>query len=486
MKEKLTYFLAGWLALAFLSHYATAEIAQAKPPVVSPSKPNIVLIFTDDQGYADLSCFGGKHVNTPRIDQMAVEGAKLTSFYMGAPLCTPSRAALMTGCYPRRIDMAMGSDFAVLLAADTKGMHPDEVTIAEVLNSAGYATGMFGKWHLGDQPEFLPTRQGFDEFFGLPYSHDIAPHHPRQKHFKFPPLPLLEGEIVIEMNPDPDFLTKRFTERAVDFIERHKDEPFFLYVPHPLPHGPLAVSPEFIDGAPKATKAQLAKEGARINYKTRGKLFRQTIDEIDWSVGQILDALKVNGLDDNTLVIFTTDNGPAAGKATPLKGKKGSTYEGGPRVPAVVRWPGHVSAGQSIDEILTAMDLLPTFAGLGGADLPADRVIDGVDIWPVLTQHAESPHEAFFVYRDNELKAVRSGKWKLHLSLPLSKGAKGGGAPALYNLESDIGETRNVLTQQPEVVARLRSYVETFERELAQNNRPAAFVENPQPLNQAN
>ncbi|EMI18673.1 arylsulfatase A [Rhodopirellula maiorica SM1] len=449
---------------------ATAVLAAPSP------QPNIVVIFTDDQGYADLSCFGGTHVSTPRIDQMAAEGTKLTSFYMGAPLCTPSRAALMTGCYPRRIDMAYGSDFAVLLAGDSKGLNPDEVTIAEVLKEAGYATGMFGKWHLGDQPEFLPTRQGFDEFFGLPYSHDIAPHHPRQKHFRFPPLPLLEGEEVIEMDPDPDFLTKRFTERAVQFIEKHKDEPFFLYVPHPIPHGPLAASPEFVASAPEPLRQRLVKEGKRINYGTRRKLFPHAISEIDWSVGQILDTLKANGLDENTLVIFTTDNGPAAGKAHPLRGKKGSTYEGGPRVPAVIRWPGKIPAGESIDEILTAMDLLPTFAKLAGGELPSDREIDGKDIWPVLTQKAESPHETFFVYRDNDLKAVRCGKWKLHTE------GNGGAASALYDLESDIGEKRNVLAEHPEVAELLRSHMEAFQKELSQNSRSAAFVETPTPL----
>ena len=452
------------------------------PWSVAAGKPNIVIIFTDDQGYADLSCFGGTHVSTPRIDQMAMEGARLTSFYMGAPLCTPSRAALMTGCYPRRIDMAYGSDFAVLLAGDAKGLNPEERTIAEVLKEAGYATGMFGKWHLGDQPEFLPTRQGFDEFFGLPFSHDIHPFHPRQQHFQFPPLALLEGETVIETDPDPDFLTKRFTERAARFIEAHKHEPFFLYVPHPLPHAPLAASPEFMKEVPKAVQVKLAKEGKRVDYGARRALFPQVISEIDWSVGQILDALKSNGLDDNTIVIFTTDNGPAAGKAHPLRGKKGSTFEGGPRVPAVIRWPGRIPAGQTIDEVMTAMDLLPTFARLSGGTVPADRVIDGKDIWPVLTKQAKSPHEAVFVYRGNELKAVRSGKWKLHLALPAAKGAKGPSKPALYDLDADIGESKNVYAQHPEVVARLRARVKAFQEDLAKNKRPAGLVENPKPL----
>ena len=444
-------------------------------------KPNFVVIFTDDQGYADLSCFGGEHVRTPRIDKMAEEGSRLTSFYVAAPLCTPSRAALMTGCYPRRIDMATGSRFPVLLAADTKGLNPKELTMAEVLKSAGYKTGMFGKWHLGDQPEFLPTRQGFDEYFGSPYSHDIHPFHPKQKSYKFPPLPLLDGETVIEMDPDADYLTKRITERAVGFIKASKGKPFFLYVPHPIPHVPLHVSPPFMKGVPDAIQAKLKREKS-VDYKTRKALLRQAISEIDWSVGQILDALKENGLDENTLVIFTSDNGPAVGKAAPLRGKKGSTFEGGMREPTVIRWPGKIPAGVVNDELMTAMDLLPTFAKLAGAELPADRVIDGKDIWPVLTGREKSPHEAFFYYGGNNLRAVRSGKWKLHLAAPKGKGKKGASGSALFDLEADIGEKTNVLKNHPAVAERLREYVSAFQKDLSQNSRPAAFVKNPKPL----
>lgn len=447
-------------------------------------KPNFVIIFTDDQGYGDLSCFGGTHVKTPRIDQMAAEGARLTSFYVAAPVCTPSRAALMTGCYPTRIDMATGSNFPVLLAADKKGLNPDEITIAEVLKSAGYATGLFGKWHLGDQPEFLPTRQGFDEFFGLPYSHDIHPFHPSQERFQFPPLPLLDGETVIEMEPDADFLTKRITERAVKFIEKNKDKPFFLYVPHPIPHRPLHVSPPFMDGIAPEITDKLKNEGKSIDYQTRDKLFRQAIAEIDWSVGQILDVLKKNGLDENTVVVFTSDNGPAVGKATPLSGRKGSTLEGGMRVPTVIRWPGKIPAGRDNAELMTAMDLLPTFAKLAGAEIPPDRVLDGKDISSVLIHHAKSPHEAFFYHSAHELQAVRSGKWKLHLSSPKKPQGSSGAvvARALFDLEEDIGEQTDLLAHHPEVSERLRSYAMTFQEELNRNKRPAGEVRNPKPL----
>ena len=443
-------------------------------PLSAAEKPNFVVIFTDDQGYGDLSCFGGKHVSTPRIDQMATEGSRLTSFYVAAPVCTPSRAALMTGCYPKRIDMATGSNFGVLLAGDPKGLHPNEVTIAEVLKSVGYKTGIFGKWHLGDQPEFLPTRQGFDEYFGIPFSHDIHPFHPRQDHFKFPPLAMLDQETVIEMDPDADFLTKRVTERAVSFIVKNKDKPFFLYVPHPIPHKPLHVSPPFMKRVAAEITDKLAQEDSSIDYKTRDQLFRQAIDEIDWSVGQILDTLKAQGIDEKTLVIFTSDNGPAVGKAGPLKGKKGSTNEGGMREATVIRWPGKIPAGKDNDELMTTMDLLPTFAKLAGAQIPTDRVIDGKDILQTLTGEKGTPHETFFYHRGNRLDAVRSGKWKLH--------AKDGKPTQLYDLDNDIGEKKNLLNQKPDVVKRLSGYMKDFAADIASNNRPAAFVDNPKPL----
>ncbi|GAA5507501.1 sulfatase [Novipirellula caenicola] len=467
----------------FLTVIAFLLFSGASAALASDSKPNFVVIFTDDQGYSDLSCFGGQHVDTPRIDQMAAEGARLTNFYVAAPVCTPSRAALMTGCYPKRIDMATGSNFGVLLAADTKGLNPEEITIAEVLKTAGYKTGMFGKWHLGDQPAFLPTRQGFDEFFGLPYSHDIHPFHTNQKKHNFPPLPLLDGETVIETDPDADYLTRRITQRAVSFIEANKDTPFLVYIPHPIPHRPIHASPPFMKSVPEPLKAKLAREEPNntIDYKTRDQIYSSAISEIDWSVGQILDALKQNGIDDNTLVIFTSDNGPSIGKATPLKGKKGSTFEGGMREPTVIRWPGKIPAGVDNHEIMTTMDLLPTFAKLAGAEVPSDRVIDGKDIWPTLAESGKSPHEAFFYHQGDTLVAVRSGQWKLHLGKSSGKRAA---SPVLFNLQQDIGETTDVAKANPDVVARLRAHMVAFEKELSQNNRPAGFVENPKALSE--
>ncbi|MBK1829972.1 sulfatase [Verrucomicrobiaceae bacterium R5-34] len=440
------------------------------------SKPNFILILTDDQGYADLSCFGGKHVYTPNIDQMAMEGARLTSFYVAAPLCTPSRAALMTGCYPARVDMDVpssievnmkhtkGRKFPVCLASDGRGLNPKELTIAEVAQSAGYKTGMFGKWHLGDQPEFLPTRQGFEEYFGIPYSHDIHPKHKNQKFFKFPPLPLLEGEKVLEMEPNADLLTRRITERAVDFIKRNKDENFFLYVAHPLPHGPLAASPQ--------AKKEFAKHRNKVRGSKKG-IFGSVIYEIDWSVGEILKTLKEQGIDDNTIVLFTTDNGPASGSAKPLSGRKGSTLEGGQRVPTVIRWPKGIPAGIENNKILTAMDVLPTFAKLSGAKLPEDLVIDGKDIMPAIVNGAASPHEYFFYAHWGVLEAVRWKDWKLRII---------NGKEALYNLEEDISEKKNVAASHPEIVQQLKAAMKGFVKDMDANERPAGTVENPVPL----
>ena len=453
-----------------------------------PRLPNFVVIFTDDQGYGDLSCYGSTQVSTPTIDRMAEEGAKLTSFYVAAPVCTPSRAALMTGCYPKRVSMATGSDFVVLLAGDEKGLHPNEITIAEVLKTRGYATGVFGKWHLGDQPPFLPTRQGFDEYYGIPYSHDIHPFHPRQSHFNLPPLPLLEGEKLVEAEPDADYLTRNVTEHAVNFIDAHKDEPFFLYIPHPIPHTPLHVSPPFMETVADDVKDTLKAESNSIDYGTRRKLFPQAISEIDWSVEQILKTLKKHELDRNTLVIFTSDNGPAIGSAGPLRGRKGSNYEGGMREPTVAWWPGHVPAGLETDEVVTAMDLLPTFAKLAGATVPDDRVIDGKDIWPVLSGQpgAKSPHESFFYHQRNQLTAVRCGPWKLHARRGRKPTARR--AYELYNLDADLGETQNVAAENPEVVQRLLDTFEAFEKELgpddalSDNCRPAGKVQDPKPI----
>lgn len=454
----------------------TQMVASASPV---QDKPNLIIILTDDQGYSELSCFGGKHVYTPHIDQMAKEGARLTNFYVAAPLCTPSRAALMTGCYPARIDMDVpssievnmkhtkGRRFPVCLAGDGRGLSPKELTIAEVAKSAGYKTGLFGKWHLGDQPEFLPTRQGFDEFFGIPYSHDIQPKHKNNKVFKFPPLPLLEGEEVIELNPNANYLTRRVTARAVDFIQRNQDEAFLLYVAHPLPHGPLAASPEAKEAYAQAMKASGQGESG---------IRSEAIYELDWSVGEILRTLKEERVDENTIVLFTSDNGGGGGGKSvnrPLSGGKGNTLEGGQRVPAVMRWPKGIPAGVDTAEVLTAMDVLPTFAKLSGATLPDDLIIDGKDMMPTIAEGADSPHEYFFYAHWGVLEGARWKSWKLRIV---------DGKEALYNLDEDISEKKNVAASHPEIVQQLKAAMQGFEQDMAANVRPAGAVDNPVPL----
>lgn len=421
--------------------------------------PNFIIIFTDDQGYNDLGCFGGTHVNTPNIDRMAAEGVRLTSFYVAAPLSTPSRAALMTGSYPRRVGLPKGSRHAVLLSNDIYGLNPDEITLAEALKKNGYATAIYGKWHLGDQKVFLPTRQGFDEFFGIPYSHDIHPFN--RKKFIYPPLPLYEGERVIELEPDMDYMTKRLTDKAVDFIGRHRDKPFFLYLPHPMPHTPLHVSPDYYKSVNDSIKNKLALEDGFVDYTTRRLLFPQVINEIDNSVGEIFNALRKYKLDKNTMVIFTSDNGPAIGSAAPLRGRKGSRYEGGVREPAIFWWPGKIPSGQVCDQMLSSMDIYPTLARLAGAPVPGDRVIDGKDIWPVLSGEpgAVSPHERLFYHLGDKLAAVRAGKWKLHRTVM--------GGEELYDLENDISEQHNVADDHPDIVKKLGHYMDDFEREMA-------------------
>jgi arylsulfatase A len=448
---------------------------QAPRQAASARPPNVVIIFCDDLGYADIAPFGGS-TPTPHLSRFAREGMRFTDFYAAQAVCSASRAALLTGCYPNRVGIqgALGPRARV-------GLNPSELTIAEILKARGYATAIYGKWHLGDAPQFLPTRHGFDEWFGIPYSNDMWPLHP-QSPTNYPPLPLYENERVVELMPDQRQFTTQFTERAVNFIERHRSKPFFLYVPHPLPHVPLYVS-------------------AKFNGASGRGLYADVIQEIDWSVGQILAALKRNGLDDNTLVVFTSDNGPwllygsHAGNATPLREGKGTTWDGGQRVPCLMRWPGKIPANTTCRELTLTMDLLPTIAKLAGTHAPTDRVIDGRDLWPLMSGQpgARSPHDAFYYYWGQGLEAVRSGPWKLHFAHDYAHLATpgGGGWPgkytrpkingALYHLEKDLSEQHDVAAQHPDVVARLEALAERARADLgdaltkrpAQNARPA-------------
>lgn len=456
------------------------SLAACSTRAVAADKPNFILINIDDLGYADIGPFGSKVNATPNLDRLAAEGRKLTSHY-AAPVCSPSRSALMTGCYPKRVLPIPG----VLFPGAAVGLNPDERTVAEVLKDAGYATACIGKWHLGDQPEFLPRRQGFDYYFGLPYSNDMGTAAEGSKSSlgkavpknrkvnkeasddyglrgnNQPPLPLVENDTVIERVKavEQQGLTKRYTEKAVNFIQQNKGKPFFLYFPHTAVHFPLYPSDEF------AGKSKIG-------------LLGDWIQEVDWSVGQVMDTVRTAGLDKNTLVVFTSDNGgpgPHGADNSPLRGMKGQTLEGGVRVCTIAWWPGKIPAGSSTAAMTTMMDVLPTLAKLGGASVPADRKVDGVDIMPVLTGDA-APRDTFHYFRGLTLEAVRQGPWKLHLK-----------TGELYNLDSDIGEAKNVAASNPDVVAKLQKLAEVMEGDLGTNSvgpgcRPLGRVAHPQPL----
>ncbi len=431
-------------------------------------QPNIVLIFIDDMGYGDLGCYGSTKNRTPRLDQMAEEGMRFTDFYVAASVCSPSRAGLMTGCYPKRVGLEAGTKFVVLMPEDPMGLNPDEITLPEILQTQGYETMLVGKWHLGDQPPFMPTNHGFDSYFGLPYSNDhysgrvYAKHLPKRFENGFNPLPLMRNNEILEKDPDQSTLTARYTEEAVQFIRKNKDQPFFLYLSHMYVHTPLFPAAEF-------------------RAKSRNGAYGAEVEQIDHSTGVVLDTLKELGLDENTLVIFTSDNGSRGGGGSnkPLKGRKGQTWEGGMREPCLMRWPGTIPSGSTCSELTTAMDFLPTFAKLAGGSAPDDRIIDGHDIRDLMTgvPEAATSYEAFFYYRQNILEAVRSGKWKLHLKLK-----------QLYDLEADIGEKRNLYTANPDVVGKLKQLADEIREDIGDKNtrgknvRPAGTVANPVPL----
>ena len=432
----------------------------SQPPTAPtpPARPNVVVIYIDDMGWGDIGVQGAEGYATPAIDGLAAEGVRFTDFYVAQPVCSASRAALLTGCYPNRIGI-----HGALAPSNKNGIADGEVTLAELCRDKGYATAIFGKWHLGHHERFLPTNHGFDEYLGIPYSNDMWPGHPENPK-AWPPLPLIEGTEPIGFNTDQRLFTGDFTRRAVDFIERKSDQPFFLYLAHPMPHVPLYASGDF--------------EG-----RTERGLFGDVIEEIDWSVGVGLAALDRSGVADRTLVIFSSDNGPwlsygdHAGSTGPLREGKGTTFEGGVRVPFLARFPGQIPAGSTCSEPAMTIDVFPTVARLLDAQLPA-HPIDGLDIWPLLSGEpgAKSPHEAlFFYYHKNHLEAVRSGRWKLHLPhgyrTMKDRELGSGGIPGkydysartgleLYDLVADIGESQDVAADHPEVVERLLALVE--------------------------
>jgi arylsulfatase A-like enzyme len=453
---------------------------------VGTTKPNFVVILIDDMGYGDIGPFGSKLNRTPNLDRMATEGMKLTSFY-AAPVCTPSRAQMMTGCYAKRVSMP-----DVIFPACPTGLSAKEHTVATLLKQQGYHTMAIGKWHLGDQPEFLPTRRGFDHYLGLPYSNDMggptrrAAKKADEKQAKGkvdtrPPLPLLRDDQVIEAPAKQDTLEARYTEEAVKFITSNQDHPFFLYFPHTAVHVPLHPGPAF--------------RGKSANGR-----YGDWVEEVDWSVGRVLDTLRARKLAERTLVLFTSDNGPwltqgtNGGVAGPLHGGKGTTWEGGMREPTIAWWPGTIAAHSTCDAPMSEIDVLPTLVKLAGGHVPRDHNIDGKDIWPLLSgQTTASPHEALFYFNSLKLEAVRAGAWKLAIA-PQGTGKPKGAAepvahtgPRLYNLDTDIGELKDVAAQNPDVVARLQKFVQEMDTDLGVSGegpgvRPCDRVTSPQPL----
>ncbi len=468
--------------LIVLSLMLTGMPIRPQSGAATQRPPNIVLIMMDDMGYADIGSFGAKQIRTPHMDRLAREGTRFRSFYVSQAVCTASRASLLTGCYSNRVGLQ-----GALNHTSTVGLHADETTLAELCRARGYATAIFGKWHLGTQVAFNPLRNGFDEFLGIPYSNDNSRFHPTER--DMPPLPLYDGERVVETDSDQSAFTRRFTERAVAFIERNRERPFFLYVPHVMPHVPIFASDKF-------------------RGKSAAGLYGDVIEELDASVGEMMAALRKHGLEQNTLVMVLSDNGPFlsygthAGSARPLREGKLTTFEGGVRVPFIARWPGRIPSGGVSDEPVMTIDLLPTIAELIGAPLP-ERKIDGGSLRALLLGEAKArgPHEALFIYAGEELQAVRSGRWKLHfphqyLTVDGEPGRDGKPAnfgnikPAsihqsgiagiatrhgyrvaslelsLFDLNNDIGETRNIAAKHPDIVQHLTKLAGLMREEL--------------------
>jgi arylsulfatase A-like enzyme len=425
-------------------------------PLSIAGQPNIVLMFIDDMGYGDIGPFGSKVNRTPHLDRMTAEGLVLRQFYVSNTACTPSRAALMTGTYASRI----GMDGRVVFPGEKRGLHPNEITIAEMLRKKGYATGCFGKWHLGDQPQFMPLAQGFDEYFGIPYSNDMWPGnkrgHPGTRK-GYTPLPIVrqnEAVAYVSDGEDQALLCEAFTNEAIKFIRKHKDEPFFCYLPHAYVHNPRFARPEIL-------------------RRAQGNVNRANVEEVDDSVGRVLAALREVGIARNTLVLFTSDNGGAGGMSMGrLRGGKGGPkYEGHMRVPTVAWWPGTIPAGTSTDEIATTTDLFPSFARLVGAEVPKDRVIDGRDALDVLLGKpgATSPHKIHYY----EVEGIRRGKWKLVVQRRRVE---------LFDLEADPGERKNIAARHPERVAELKAALAEHAKKVAANRRPAGMAENAKPI----
>ena len=435
--------------------------------------PNVVVIFMDDMGYGDIGPFGATKQKTPNLDRMAKEGMKLTSFY-AAPACSVSRAQLLTGCYRPRINVPW-----VYMPVSSEGLNPKEITIADHLKKLGYATMCIGKWHVGDQPEFLPTKQGFDHYFGIPYSNDMQR---TSTESGLRVTPLLRDDKVTKLLTDEEQsrIVESYTDEAINFISNNKEKPFFLYLPHTAIHTPIY-------------------PGKAFQGKSNNGRVGDWIEEVDWSTGRILDTLRELKLDKKTLVVFTSDNGPwlikgeDSGSAGPLRGGKGSTWEGGVRVPTLAWWPGKIPAASAVDAVAGTIDLLPTIVTLAGGTVPAEPIIDGRDISPLLLgKSKQSPREAHYYFKGYNLEAVRQGPWKLALAPQIETMGRSfdddakGSEPRLYNLDGEIGERTNVAAQNPEIVAKLTALAEKMKADIGKAggpaSRPAGKVQNPQPL----
>jgi arylsulfatase A len=464
-----------WKHLSITSLLLVILVTLLVPSSCFASKPNFVIIFTDDQGYGDLSSFGSTKINTPHIDRLATEGRKFTSFMVASPVCTPSRATLLTACYPKRVGMHQH----VLFPTSTKGLHPDEYTIADHLKLQGYATACFGKWHLGHHPEVLPTSNGFDTYFGIPYSNDM--NHPDNKGkpkggpdgmdilWNDPEstltkwqTPLFEDEDIVELPVDQRTVTRRYTQKAIDFITAHQDEPFFVYLPHSMPHIPLYVPDDVRDQDPK-------------------NAYTNTIEHIDTEVGRLLDTLDELKLTENTYVIYTTDNGPwlpfnhHGGSAGPLREGKGTTFEGGQRVPCLIRGP-QIPAGTVCDKLTGTIDILPTIAAITGVSFPPGKKIDGIDVSSLWEgSKEESPRTEFLYYtKRGDIEGIRSGDMKLLVKREKQKKTSTKIPTAqvmLFDLASDIGEQNNLAKSKPELVKKLQKRMELLDDEITRNAR---------------
>lgn len=503
----MSMFGSLFISLGCLCLLATSQVFSGPVKIVGSTssmvklskaeKPNVIIFFCDNLGYGDIEPFGSKVNRTPYLNRMVIEGRKFTSFYVTAGVCTPSRASMMTGCYPQRVGMHLNPrDGYVIRPISPYGLNPNEITVAEVLKEQGYKTGLIGKWHLGDQTPFLPLAQGFDYFFGIPYSDDMTRDvgqrlGDRYDGYRWPELPLMLNNKVIEAGVDRNLLTKRYTEKALDFINQSKESPFFLYLPQAMPG---------------STKTPFSSEAFR--GKSKGGLWGDSVEELDWSIGQIMNELVRLGIDQNTLLIFTSDNGAPMtedsssieiGTNKPLFGRGYTTAEGAFRVPAIMWWPGTIPAGTVCTEFMSTMDILPTLASLSGAQTPKDRIIDGFNNRSLILgkKGAKSPYKVFYYYNADQLQAVKSGPWKLFLPLrdfvqhPHFKKGEGG-KPLLFNVEEDISSAHNLAEKHPEIVSRLMVLAEKGRQDLGDTNRPGANqrlpgkIDNPVPVNYNN